>query len=324
MKQHSVFIFLFFCLQATAQPVKDKLVGDWKFYLKDKTSFEFLRLSSDGTGIKCFGQTINGKDSLFLNHVTTLLITNWLVEKRKLSIESENAVSFKVNPEYILDLDDNNILRLEGEHLIFYLYPSHLNRSEFKRTVIYQRADKIPKDYGVKTAKCIVEDRHLFSIQQIDSTTQLATYKGFDDLIPYIVSCNNGFEYVQNYYDPPYSLTIPNSIHKWSFGFGNKEFYISFNSDDGDTSETSIVIYYDFDNELKTFFFNQLNSGKVKKNVVNLNGLTIYKTQYTQDKFEGRIFYDNQIIIMYYTKNEKIQDDLQNSLASFKYKENIN
>jgi hypothetical protein len=321
MRQRLIFIFLIPFLQATAQSDKDKLVGDWKFYLKDRTNFEFLRLNSDGTGVKCFGQTINDKDTLFLNHITTLEITNWKVSKGKLILESNNSVSFKVNPEYRYSLLNNDKIELIGEHLIFFLYPSILNRKEFQRSVTYQKADKIPKDYGVKAAKCLVEDRHLFSIRQIDSTTQLVTYKGFDDLIPYIVSCNNGYEYTQKYYDPPYSFTIPNSIHKWSFGFGNKEFYISFNSDDNDTTETSIVIYYDFDNELKNFFFDQLNTGKVKKNVVNLNGLTIYKTHYTQDKFEGRIFYDNQIILMYYTKNEKIQNELQKSLVSFKHKE---
>jgi hypothetical protein len=83
MRHSLTFIFLFFCLQLTAQTDKDKLAGDWKLYLKDKISFEFLRLNSDGTGLKCFGQTINGNDTFFLNHVTTLQITKMENFKRK-------------------------------------------------------------------------------------------------------------------------------------------------------------------------------------------------------------------------------------------------
>lgn len=320
MKHPLVLIFLFLCLQLTAQTDKDKLVGDWKLYLKDKTSFEFLSLNPDGTGLKCFGQTINGKDTLFLNHITTLQITKWKVAKAKLILESNNAVSFNVNPEYKLSFVRNDKIHLDGEHLIFYLYPSILNRREFQRSITYQRADKIPKDYGVNTASCIVKDRYLFALSQIDNATQLATYKGFDDLIPYIVSCNNGYEYAQKYHDPPYSLEIPNSIHKWSFGFGNKNFYISFNSDDSDTSETSIVIYYDFDNEMKDYYFSQIQKGKEKKEIVKQNNLDIYKTINWQGKYEGKVFLNNSIVIAYYTKDKKFEEKLQQCITSFKYK----
>jgi|GEM_PF-3471051 len=320
MRHPLILIFLFFYIQLTAQTDKDKLVGDWKLYLKDKTNFEFLRLNSVGTGLKCFGQTINGKDTLFLDHITTLQITRWKVVKAKLILESNNTVSFKVDPEYKLSFHENDKIELEGEHLIFYLYPSILNRKEFQRSVKYQKADKIPRDYGVNTASCIVKDRHLFTLNQIDDATQLAIYRGFDDLIPYIVSCSNGYEYTQRYYDPPYSLEIPRSIHKWSFGFGNKEFYISFNSDDSDTSETSIVIYYDFGNEMKDYHFSQLQKGKNKKEVVKQNNLEIYKTINWQGKYEGKVFLDKAIVIAYYTRDEKSQEKLQKCITSFKYK----
>jgi hypothetical protein len=103
MRHLLTFIFLSFCLQLTAQTNREKLIGDWKLYLADKTSFEFLRLNRDGTGLKCFGgQTINDKDSLFINHETTLQITRWEVKKGTLIIESNNTVPFKVNPEYTL------------------------------------------------------------------------------------------------------------------------------------------------------------------------------------------------------------------------------
>src|SRR5215211_598832 len=94
-----IFLLLFLTLRMYAQTDRDKLVGDWKCYLKDKSSFEFLRLNLDGTGLKCFGQTIDNNDSLFLNHVTTLLITNWRVEEGKLFLDSKNTVSFEVKPD---------------------------------------------------------------------------------------------------------------------------------------------------------------------------------------------------------------------------------
>jgi hypothetical protein len=319
MRHSLTFIFLSFCLQLTAQTDKEKLVGDWKLYLKDKISFEFLRLNSDGTGLKCFGQTINGNDTLFLSHITTLQIKRWKVTKTRLILENNNTVSFEINPEYKLTFLENDKIELDGEHLIFYLYPSLLNRKEFQRSVTYQRAEKIPKDYGVNSASCIVEDRHLFTLNQVDNATQLAAYKGFDDLIPYIVSCNNGYEYVQKYHDSPYSLEIPSSIHKWSFGFGNKSFYISFNSEDSDTSETSIVIYYDFDNKMKDYYFSQIQKGKEKKELIKQNSLDIYKTMNWQGKYEGKVFLDNSIVVAYYTRDKKFQEKLQKCIASFKY-----
>jgi hypothetical protein len=185
---------------------------------------------------------------------------------------------------------------------------------------MYQKADKIPKDYGVNTTNCIVKDRHLFLLTQIDSATQLAVYKGFDDLIPSIVSCNNGYEYTQKYHDPPYSLKIPSSIHKWTFGFGNKKFYISFDSEDSDTSETSVVIYYDFDNEMKEYYFSQIEKGKEKKQIIKENDIDIYNTINWQGKFEGKVFLDNSIVLAYYTRNEKLQEKLQKCITSFKYK----
>jgi hypothetical protein len=304
----------------TARTDKDKLVGDWKFYLKDKTSFEFLRLNSDGTGLKCFGQTINDKDTLFLNHVTTLLITKWEVSKRGLILKSNNTVSFKVNPEYHLSFLGNDKIELAGEHLIFYLYPSILNRKEFQRTVIYQKADKISGDYGVKATTCIVQDRNLFTFKPIDNSTQLVEYKGFPDLIPHLISCNHGYEYAQKYHDPPYSLNIPMEIKRWSFGFGDKNFYISFKTNENDSSETSIVIYYDFYDELKNFYFSQIENGSQKKNIVNRNSVDIYKTDYDPDKFEGRLFVNNSLIIMYYTKDEKSEERLQKCISTFRFK----
>lgn len=307
----------FLALLSTAQTDKDKLTGDWKYYLNDKSSFEFLRLNPDGTGLKCFGRTIDGKDSFFLNHITTLHITSWRIEKGKLFLDSKNKVSFTVNPEYRFELDDQNNLTMDGEHLIFYLYPSHLNREYFQRTVKYQKTTEIPPGYGVKTATCIVEERDLFSFQPIDSFTQLAKYKGFDDLIPHIVGCKHGYVYKQTYHDRPYSLTIPWSVPGWSFGFGNQNFYLRFDSDV--KTEWTIVIYYDFDDRMKDFYFSEIKSGKEKQNIVRENNLEIYKIINWESKYEGKVFLPNSIIVAYYTTDVKLEDRLQKCIASFKY-----
>lgn len=307
------------CVLSIAQSDRDKLIGEWKLYLSDNINFEFLRLNPDGTGIKCFGQTTNGKDSLFKNHITTLLITSWKVEKQDLIIQSNNGLSFEINPRYKLSILNDEKIQLEGEHLIYNLYPSWLNRKEFSRTVTYQKANSIPKGYGTATANCISREK-VFSFKPIDNEIHTAEYKGFIDLIPHIVGCNHGYTYVQKYYDPGYTLTVPNSICEYSFGFGNKQFYISLNSADGDTAETSIVIYYDFDDEIKNNFFERIKTGKEEKDLINQNNRDIYKMINWQGKYEGRVFLDNSILVAYYTKDEKLQETLQKCIASFKYK----
>ena len=142
---------------------------------------------------------------------------------------------------------------------------------------------------------------------------------GFDDLIPHIVSCHSGYEYIQKYYDPSYSIEIPSSILSWSFGFGNKDFYISLDSDEKDSSETSIVIYYDFGNEMKEFYFSEIQKGKEKKDVVKRNNHDIYKGRNWQGKYEGKVFLDNSMVVAYYTRDETIQEKLQQCITTFKY-----
>ena len=145
-------------------------------------------------------------------------------------------------------------------------------------------------------------------------------YKGLEDLIPHIVGCKFGFEYAQKYYDPPYSLILPNSIHHWTNGFGNKNFYVSFDTDKDDSSETSIVVYYDFADEMKDYYFSQMKKGNEKKDIVKSNNLDIYKGLNWQGKYEGKVFLKNSIIVAYYTKNDALQPILQKCICSFKYK----
>lgn len=315
-----VLFSLFIIISLSAQTDKEKLTGEWKFYLKDKISFEYLKLNADGTGIKCFGQTINGKDSLLLNHITTLLITNWLAYGDVIYINSKNTVSFKVNPKYTVHFIGNNKIELEGEHLVFNLYPSVLNRQMFQRAVTYQKAETIPKGYGINTADCIFNDRKLISYKPVDSSIQIVEYKGHPDLIPHLVGCNQGFEFAQSYPDPSYSLKIPISNNRLSFGFGDKNFYISFNSDSTDKSETSIVVYYDFEDENKKYYFSQIKNGEEKGDVIKKNNLDIYKTINWQGKYEGKVFLKNSIFVAYYTRDKNLEEKLQECITSFHYK----
>jgi hypothetical protein len=318
MKQLFLLIALLLVLKTQAQTSQEKLVGDWKSYHKDDISFEFLRLNSNGTGLKCFGQTINGKDTLFQNAYTTLIITKWTIEKHKLIIESSSHVNFKSDPNFTLTFIGTDKIELEGEHLLYFIYPLQSNRKLFFRKVLFQKADKMVKHYGVSTARCIAEQK-IFSFKPIDSAIQKAEYVGFEDLIPHLISCNNGSEFTQKYHDPPYSLNVPTSIKTWSFSFGDKLFYISLNSNDNDPIETSIVIYYDFNNEMKDHYFSQIKTGEEKKDIVKLNGFDIYKTKNWQGKYEGKVFLGNSIIVAYYTINAKLQSTLQKCITTFKY-----
>jgi hypothetical protein len=319
MRQCFLLILFFPCLRLFAQTNRDKLIGDWKFYLRDNINFEFLRLNGDGTGIKCSGQTINGKDSLFENHITALLITNWKIDKQNLIIQSNNNLSFNINPNYKLAILNDDKIQLEGEHLMYNLFPSWLNRKEFSRTLIYQRASTIQTGHGITTMTCISKEK-IFTFKPIDANTQIVEYIGFPDLIPHLVSCNYGFEYAPKYFDPPYSIVIPTLIKHHSFGWGNKNFYISLNSEDNDSSETSIVIYYDFDDKMKSYYFSEINNGKEKKHIVRQNNLNIYKTINWQGKFEGKVFLENSLFVAYYTRNQKLEEMLQKCITSFKYK----
>ena len=319
MKYFYFLSLILSCYVSKAQIDRANFIGDWKFYLSDNINFEFLRLNSDGTGIKCFGQTTNGKDSLFENHITTLLIKDWTVDKQRLIIHSKNNLSFEINPNYKLVFLNDNKIQLEGEHLIFNLFPSWLNRKEFNRTVTYQKASTIEPGHGITTGTCISKEK-IFKFKPIDGETQLVEYIGFPDLIPHLVGCNLGYVYAPKYYDPPYSLIIPTLIKHHSFGWGEKNFYISLNAEDNDSSETSIVIYYDFADEMKNYYFSEIKNGKEKKDIVRQNNQDIYKTINWQGKFEGKVFLKNSIFVAYYTRDKKLEETLQKCITSFNYK----
>lgn len=306
-------------LTGLAQTGSRKPVGVWKSYLDDRITFEYLRLDADGTGLKCFGQTMNGKDTLFVNQITALVITNWEERGDFIYINSRNRVSYKLNPAYAVRYLDSDKIELTGEHLKLGFYPSVLNRNLFARTVTYQRAESIVGDYGVVAAACIVGP-NTFTFTSIDSQTCMATYKGFDDLIPHIVSCGTAYKYTQHYRDPGYQLIVPAAVRRTDYGFGNGIFYLRLNSPEGDTPVMSIVIYYDFDGKYQSGRFADLRKDGGKPDVVRVNNRDIYRAINWEGKYSGEIFLANAISVSYYTKDKNLEGLLEKCIASFEYR----
>lgn len=320
-KQYLFYALFFWGLHSVAQTTNTPFIGAWKCYLADSATFEFLNLNADGSGIKGFGKTIEGRDKIFMDNVSLLTITHWFVKGDTIIMLSESKAHFQANPQYRYVWKEGGYLELDGEHILLGIYPSYLTKDQFQRTVVYQKADLISHHEGTSAGKCIVDDLTLFKFSTLDSTWQMAEYKGHEDLIPDIVSCGAQYQYINHYNDVPFSLMIPRSVQDWSFGYGDMSFYISLNSIEKDDPVTSIVIHYDFNNELRGFYFSQMHEGKRERDSVLLKGKCIYKTKNWQGKYEGDLFLDHSLIVSYYTKDEKQQEMLQNCIASFKYKE---
>ena len=51
-----------------------------------------------------------------------------------------------------------------------------------------------------------------------------------------------------------------------------------------------------------------------------MDGIDIYKTDFDPDKFEGKLFVNNSIIVMYYTKDEERQEQLMKYITTFGFK----
>jgi len=141
------------------------------------------------------------------------------------------------------------------------------------------------------------------------------------DLIKYIKNCSLIYKYPESYQDHSFELVVPQFLKKISYGYGDNNFYYSFNDSNNDDSlTTSIVIYYDFNDELKNFYNSQIKKGSQKINIIKKDGVDMYKTDYDPEKFEGKLVMNNSIIIMYYTKDEKKEDQLIKCLLSFRFK----
>src|SRR5688572_2093543 len=124
MQKLLLLVCLFSSLVVQSQLDKKYFTGEWKNYLADSITFEYLRLNEDGTGLKCFGQTWDGEDSLFYGHITTLAIDNWRVENDKLIIQTRDRLSFNINPYHQVKKVDDSSFAMMGEHLNVGIHPS--------------------------------------------------------------------------------------------------------------------------------------------------------------------------------------------------------
>lgn len=141
------------------------------------------------------------------------------------------------------------------------------------------------------------------------------------DFIKHIKDCSVMYKYPDYYRDHSFELTVPPFLKYLSYGFGDSNFYYSINdSNNSDSLTTSILIYYDFNDDLRDFYLSQVKRGSEKIAVVKKDGSDWYKTDYDPDKFEGKIFVNNSIILMYYTTDKLKEEVLLNSLLSFSFK----
>lgn len=318
-----ILLQLLFVAIAIAQHKPDFFVGEWKSYMSDSTTFEYLRLDADGNGIKGVGKTINGKDTILANNFAFMQITDWEVINDQLIIESKHGFMFDTSGIYIIQNKSmyEKGFTLFGDHLQLGIYPSRQNFSKdtFKRPIRYVDSEAIRGDFGVRTAKCIVE-MEIFTFEEMDSFFRKFHYIGFDDLIPHLVGCTREFNFVHKYPDPAYEILLPKDFDTWSFGYGNENFYISFRSRNDTITETSIDIYYDFIDSDKNYYFSKIEKGEEEKNLTSFQGKDLYLFKNWQKKFSGEIFYDNHICLAYYTRDKSKEEMLKQCIASFKYK----
>ncbi|WP_299683324.1 hypothetical protein [uncultured Dokdonia sp.] len=301
------------------QKKNTEYVGEWKSYLSDKTTFQYLKLNIDGTGIKAIGKTINGKDTILSKDYSFLKITNWQIKKKRLVIQTEHNLKYKPNNVYEIKFANKDSITLLGDHFRLGIYPSRLNKDVFNRIVNYTNSKILKGDYGVKTQTCLQEIK-LFEFKKIDDNFISAKYIGFDDIIPHIVGCTQDYEFVSNYIDPAYELKLPKGFDSWSLGLGNNNLIISFTDKSDTTSETSISINYDFKDENKKHYFKQIEKGKEIENKIIFANKELYQFINWQKKISGKIFYDNHIYISYYTFDKSKEQILKECISSFKYK----
>ena len=312
-----LIIQLLFATSLVAQ--NKKYVGEWKSYLSDKTTFQYLKLNSDKTGIKAIGKTINGKDTILSENHSFLKITNWKIKKKKLVVQIEHNLNYNPNNVYEIKSTNKDSLVLLGDHFELGIYPSRLNKNSFNKIVNYVDTKSIKGDFGLKTKTCLGE-MELFQFEKIDDDFISAKYIGFNDIIPHLTGCTQDYEFVSSYIDPAYELRLPKGFDFWHLGWGNNSLTISFIDKTDKTSETSISINYDFKDEDKKHYFRQIEKGKEIENKIIFADKELYQFINWQKKTSGKIFYDNNIYVSYYTFDKNKEQILKECISSFKYK----
>lgn len=231
-----------------AQEKDNYYIREWKSYYEDSISFEYLKLTAKGDGVRAFGQTINGKDTLFLDR--GIKIVNWLVTADTLFVMAE-IMPGRPYYRYTINKKENNHFEAIEENDLLRIYDK--NKKNLKK-LNFKVADNANANANVRVsiAQCIYE-MDLFAFQEIDAVYKLVKKKAIENIIDHILNCKAGFQYVTTYKDKPFKLTIPKYLGKYSFGSGDNNFYISFDDFAG-VLDRSIVVYYDFKNEHKEFF----------------------------------------------------------------------
>lgn len=317
-----LFVFLSVLTASTLFAQDDGLLeGEWKCYLSDSTTFEYLKLNQDGSGIKAIGKTINGQDTILSDEKAYFQITNWKREKNTLIIETEHSLKyFSPDTHYYIQDETESEITLFGDHLELGIYPSHLNKELFRRTVTYTKTKFIEGSFGVKTDSCIF-GLDLFDFEQIDSSFHKANYVGFSDLIPHLVGCTFAVNFVKDYADPAYELTLPIDFDSWSLSYRTEGFCISFKDKSDTVSGTSISIFYDFTDSQKDYYFSEVAKGNKVESVIQFSDLDLHLYQSYNKKHAGKTFYDNHIFVYYFTEDKSKEQFLQGCITSFKYKE---
>jgi hypothetical protein len=301
---------------------KSDLIGKWKSYESDSSSFHYLELNKNGSGFKGMGKTINGKDSIYTGDKSFFEIKKWKLLGQSVLITFKEKKFLPVTFEYKLEDSVNRSFKLSGVHYGFGVYPSRLNMQDFEKTIEFKEASTFKNMIGQKTDKC-VNQYDLFDFLSLNDSIKYAKYIGFNDLIPHLLGCTQDFQFIKSYNDSAYIINVPDNFNYWSIGYGNHNFYYKFSDTRDTSSETSIVIYYDFEDKKKTHFLKQIEEGKKEKKVVIENKEEIYLFKNWQKKYSGKIFYDNHLSISYFTKDKSKEVLLQRCIASFFYLEVI-
>jgi len=167
---------------------------------------------------------------------------------------------------------------------------------------------------------CIITMRSVKYVDLDTAKVKVLKYK-IDDIIKRIKFCSTDFEYPLNYEDRPFEMIIPKYLKELSYGYGNNNFYYSFNdSNNNDSLTCSVVVYYDFDGSYKRFFFNQIIEKKEEVDIKYFGSAKMYLFDNWRKFKCGKLFLDKNTFVFYCTSNPLREIDLRKSILTFSWK----
>lgn len=161
-----------------------------------------------------------------------------------------------------------------------------------------------------------------FTYDMKDSLTYNIEKRPMPGLIKYIKNCSSNYKYPADYQDKTFIIQVPSYLKRRYFTFGDNSFWINFYDTTSADNSTirSVNIYYDFDSSYKRFVFEEVSKGKRLVLIDSTSGRKVYPfTNYNGD-YAGNIFMDNNIVVLYYTKEKEFEEELRKSILSFKLK----